>query len=98
MSDDGKRRAGTVAGAAGLACVACCAGPIVAALTAAGIGLATVAGVAAFGAAGLVVLLLAVPALGRWYQRRRPAPAAPPPGPVPVAAPTARRRAAEGSP
>jgi hypothetical protein len=47
------------------ACAACCAGPIVGFLAAT--GLVTVAGVAAFGIAGLLVL---VPASLWWFRRR----------------------------
>lgn len=88
MTGGSRRSTGSIVGVAGLACVACCAGPIVAALTAAGIGLATVAGIALFGAAGAAVLFLAVPVL--WRRRRRRT-ASRSTGPVGVAAPVVRR-------
>ena len=58
----------TLVGAAGLACVACCIGPILAVLGA--IGIATIAGVAIFGIAAATLALLTVPAYLR--HRRRP--------------------------
>lgn len=63
------------------ACAACCAGPIIGFLAAA--GLFTVAGVSLFGSIGLLIL---VPAAG-WYLRRRRATsvcAVSEEGPVPI--------------
>ena len=60
-----RRGAFNVVGVGAVACVACCAGPILGFLAAA--GLLTVAGVAAFGAVGLLVL---VP-VALWWNRRR---------------------------
>jgi len=68
------------------ACAACCAGPIVGAIAAIGIG--TVAGVALFGGAGLVIAVVG----GAWLaHRRRGRSCAPPDSPVPVAAPVVKR-------
>ena len=63
-----KARDGAVVIGAGAACAMCCAGPILAVLGA--IGLGTVLGVVAFGAAGLLVALLVVP-VGLRRRRRR---------------------------
>ena len=76
-------------GFAAAACVACCAGPIIGFLVAVGLG--TVLGVFAFGAAGLAVAGVG----GLWWLRRRRrqqscAPQAT--TPVPIAAPTVRTR------
>lgn len=76
-----------VAGIGVAACAACCAGPVVGFLAAT--GLFTVAGVATFGVAGLLVL---VPAALWWYRRRRRAqacasPAEPTAVPVKLSAP-----------
>lgn len=54
------------------ACAACCAGPVVGFLAAA--GLFTAAGVVLFGAVGLLALAPA----GVWWARRRRQPASPP--------------------
>jgi hypothetical protein len=56
-----------VLGVGAAACAACCAGPILGFLAAIGIG--TVAGVALFGLAGLVVAAVAIPLFVR--RRRR---------------------------
>jgi hypothetical protein len=76
-----KQAAGVVA----VACVTCCAGPIVGVMTAIGVG--TVIGVAALGIAGLTVVLLVVPVLIRRRRARRQTNAcgAATPQPVPVA-------------
>jgi hypothetical protein len=60
-----RKGAFNVVGVGAAACVACCAGPILGLLAAT--GLFTVAGVAAFGAVGLLVL---VP-LAIWWNHRR---------------------------
>jgi mercuric ion transport protein len=58
-----RHEATAVAGVGVAACAACCAGPILALLAAVGLG--TVVGVAAFGAIGLIVMVLAVPVVQR---------------------------------
>ena len=54
-----KPRQGAAVGVGAAVCAACCAGPILAVVGAVGLG--TVLGVVAFGAAGLLLALLAVP-------------------------------------
>lgn len=71
-------------GATGLACVACCIGPIVALLGA--ISAATIAGVLLVGAGGSAIGLLAIPALV--HRRRRRNRLAGKARPVPVPSPT----------
>ncbi|MGH9249851.1 MAG: hypothetical protein ACRD0W_10095 [Acidimicrobiales bacterium] len=75
---------GLVVGIGVAACAACCAGPVLGFLAAT--GMFTVAGVAAIGAVGLLVL---VPAALWWIRRsvrrrRRRRPCAAPEEPVPV--------------
>ncbi len=65
MSRSGKGGGLRVVGIGAAACAACCAGPILGFLAAT--GLLTVAGLATFGVAGLLVL---VPA-ALWWRRRR---------------------------
>ena len=77
----------SLAAIAGVTCIACCAGPIVAALAA--IGAFTTAGVAFFGLSGLAGILLAIPV----YRRLRCRPQTPN-GPVAVASPATRRTSA----
>ena len=74
----------SLAAIAGVACIACCAGPIMAALVT--IGALTTAGVAFFGLAALAGILLAIPV----YRRLRCRPQTSN-GPVAVASPTTRR-------
>lgn len=62
---DAKRSAAGVLGFGVAACAACCAGPVVAFLAAA--GLLTAGSIALFGVAGLLVV---VPA-AMWFRRRR---------------------------
>jgi antitoxin (DNA-binding transcriptional repressor) of toxin-antitoxin stability system len=66
MSRSGKGGGLRVAGIGVAACAACCAGPILGFVAAT--GLFTVAGIAAFGLVGLLVL---VPASLWWYRRHR---------------------------
>jgi mercuric ion transport protein len=68
------------------ACVACCAGPIVAVLG--GLGVAGLASTLVIGGVGLVVTAAAVVAYA--VVRRRPTACAVPDGDVPVAAPIRR--------
>jgi hypothetical protein len=75
-----KREAATAVGVGAVACAACCAGPIVAALGA--IGLGTVGGIALFGLVALVVGALA--AVYVLWRRRRRSPCATAPESVPV--------------
>lgn len=83
---DAKAGAGVV-GVSAVACAACCAGPILGFLAAAGVT-ATV-GAVLFGAVGVAAVLVAAFVWPRRRQARRcrPAPAA---EPVPVAAPRLR--------
>ena len=67
------RSTGRILGVGALACVVCCIGPILGLLGA--IGIATIAGVLAFGIAGLTIALLAIPVV----HRRRSARARPDP-------------------
>jgi hypothetical protein len=62
-----RRNSGTVVGVGAAACVACCAGPLLAFFGA--IGLGTVLGVFLFGAAGLIVAALAIVPVVRGTQR-----------------------------
>ncbi len=71
-------------GLGGAACVACCAGPILAFL--AGLGAAGLASTVLIGAGGLLIAGTAVTAF--FVLRRRTACAVPDPHPVPVSAPT----------
>lgn len=73
----------SLAAITGVACIACCAGPTVAALAA--IGAFTIAGVAYFGLAALAGILMTVPVYRRL--RCRPQPAN---GPVAIASPNRR--------
>lgn len=66
MSRDKVRSGFSVVGLGAAACLACCAGPIVAFLAAT--GLFTIAGVATFGLVGLIALM---PAAVWWGRRRR---------------------------
>ena len=68
MSRDRAKSGFGIVGLGAAACVACCAGPIVAFLAAT--GLFTIAGVATFGLVGLVAL---VPVALWWGRRRSPA-------------------------
>ena len=80
MNRPGTKKGFSVLGVGAAACAACCVGPVLGLLAAA--GLFTVAGVAIFGLAGLVVL---VPA-ALWWHRRPPSPSCTiPDEPVPVA-------------
>jgi hypothetical protein len=63
------REGAAVVGIGAAACVVCCTGPLLAFLGAVGLG--TVIGVAAFGAVGLLIALLAVPLVVRRRRRRR---------------------------
>lgn len=74
-----------VLGAGAAACAACCAGPILGFLAATGI--ASVLGVAVFGAVGLMAVLT-VAAVLHQRRRRRPQACTIPSGPTPVDAPT----------
>jgi hypothetical protein len=78
----------TVLGTTGLACAACCIGPIVAVLGT--IGVATIAGVAIVGIGGFALALPA--AAGAIRQRRRQRCGSATAGATPVAAPTVRSR------
>ncbi len=82
-----------ILGLGAIACIACCIGPILGVLGA--IGLATIGGVALFGAAGLAVALIVLPVLRR--ARHRPGACMPNTDPVAVDAPTARRVVASPS-
>lgn len=62
-----RRDGAAVVGVGVAACAACCAGPILGVLAA--IGLTTVAGVVLFGAAGLLIALLAVTVVVRHRHR-----------------------------
>jgi hypothetical protein len=63
MNAKPKRDGATVVGVGAAACVACCAGPILAFLAA--IGLGTVVGVLLFGVVGLAVAAIGLAVLGR---------------------------------
>lgn len=78
----------TLAAIAGLGCIACCAGPIAAALAA--VGAVTVGAVAFFGVAALTGTLLAIPVYRRLRCRPKNLN-----GPVAVAAPTLKRTTSE---
>jgi hypothetical protein len=73
-----------VLGAGAAACAACCAGPVLGFLAAAGI--ASVLGAAVFGAVGLVTVLTVAAVIHR--RRRRQRPCATSSGATPVEAPT----------
>ena len=75
-----------VLGVGTVACAACCAGPILGFLTAAGI--ASLLGAVVFGAVGLIAVLVVAGILYR--RRRRQRACATPPGSTRVEAPTLR--------
>jgi hypothetical protein len=77
----------SVLGLAAAACLACCAGPILALLS--GLGIAGLASTLLVGATGLLITVAAVAAIVV-VRRRRPSCDVPDAGPVPVAVPTRR--------
>lgn len=82
------RETRSILGFAGLACVACCIGPILAVLG--GIGLAGLGGIAIFGVGGAAVGLIAVP-VHRRHRRRGAGCRTGLPATVPVSTPVVRR-------
>ena len=91
----GSKNGLSLVGLGAAACVACCAGPILAFLG--GLGLAGLAGTLVIGFAGLVIAGLALTAL-LVARRRRVAFPRPDDSPIPVAAPTRRPSDLSGSP
>jgi hypothetical protein len=90
--DEPEMRAGAgIVGLGAAVCAACCAGPVVGFLAAA--GLTALVGGGLFGLAGLAVVVIAAAAV---WRRRRTRPVPPPsatgPGPVAVEAPRLRSR------
>lgn len=86
MKQAGKNGAG-ILGLGAVACLACCAGPILAFLG--GLGIAGLASTLFIGAAGLAITAAAIAAFVVVRRRRRGC-AVPDEGPVAVAAPTGR--------
>lgn len=75
-----------ILGIGAAACVACCAGPIIAFIAAT--GLLTITGVAVFGTVGLLIAIPGMALIGR--RRRHPQSCAPLDEPVTVATPVRR--------
>jgi Ca2+/Na+ antiporter len=81
----------SVVGIGAAACVACCAGPLLAFLG--GLGIAGLASILLVGAAGLLVTAAAAAVAAIAIVRRRRTTCDVPEGPVPVAVPTRRTAA-----
>ena len=83
-----KRENKTMVGVAAVACAACCAGPIIAFVTALGLG--TILGTVMFGIVGLLVGMAAIALVLLRRRRRQIRSAMPTDVAVPVDAPTVR--------